>query len=148
MTTDPPSDVDLRCIRSAFSVNLTFTLLVHAQIPFLAELSATAAIVLDSSAQTPHLIMIQSFASSDTEQLFVEEKNRHLNAIAPVTLRKLIQLNRARKIEDLAVPLGNRLEALKGDRAGFHSIRIYQQWRIVFRWTEQGPSEVQIIDYH
>ncbi|MDG1240969.1 MAG: type II toxin-antitoxin system RelE/ParE family toxin [Opitutae bacterium] len=92
--------------------------------------------------------MIQSFASSDTEQLFVEEKNRRFNAIARVALRKLIQLNRARKIEDLTGPPGNRLEALKGDRAGFHSIRINQQWRIVFRWTEQGPSEVQIIDYH
>jgi proteic killer suppression protein len=63
-------------------------------------------------------------------------------------LRKLIQLNRARKIEDLAVPPGNRLEALKGDRAGFHSIRINQQLRIVFRWTESGPADVQIIDYH
>jgi len=92
--------------------------------------------------------MIQSFASSDTEQLFTEEKNRRFSAIARVTLRKLIQLNRARKIEDLAVPPGNRLEALKGDRAGSHSIRINQQWRIVFRWTEQGPAEVQIVDYH
>ena len=68
--------------------------------------------------------MIQSFASADTEQLFVEEKNQRFNAIARVALRKLIQLNRARKIEDLAVPPGNRLEALKGDRAGTHSIRI------------------------
>ena len=92
--------------------------------------------------------MIQSFTSSDTEQLFTEEKNRRFSAIARVTLRKLIQLNRARKIEDLAVPPGNRLEALKGDRAGFHSIRINQQWRIVFRWTESGPADVQIIDYH
>jgi len=92
--------------------------------------------------------MIQSFTSSDTEQLFIEEKNRRFNAIARVALRKLIQLNRARKIEDLAVPPGNRLEALKGDRAGFHSIRINQQWRIVFRWTESGPADVQIIDYH
>ena len=92
--------------------------------------------------------MIQSFASADTEQLFVEEKNRRFNAIARVALRKLIQLNRARKIEDLAVPPGNRLEALKGDRAGTHSIRINQQWRIVFRWTEQGPAEVHICDYH
>ena len=92
--------------------------------------------------------MIQSFTSSDTEQLFIEEKNRRFSAIARVTLRKLIQLNRARKIEDLAVPPGNRLEALKGDRTGSHSIRINQQWRIVFRWTEQGPAEVQIVDYY
>jgi len=92
--------------------------------------------------------MIQSFASADTEQLFIEEKNRSFNAIARVALRKLIQLNRARKIEDLAVPPGNRLAALKGNLAGSHSIRINQQWRIVFRWTESGPADVQIIDYH
>jgi proteic killer suppression protein len=92
--------------------------------------------------------MIQSFASADTEQLFIEEKNRRFNAIARVALRKLIQLNRARKIEDLAVPPGNRLAALKGNLAGSHSIRINQQWRIVFRWTESGPADVQIIDYH
>ena len=92
--------------------------------------------------------MIQSFANTDTEQLFVEEKNRRFNAIARVALRKLIQLNRARNIEDLKVPPGSRLEALKGNRAGNHSIRINQQWRIVFRWTDQGPDDVQIIDYH
>ncbi|MDQ8196338.1 type II toxin-antitoxin system RelE/ParE family toxin [Coraliomargarita sp. SDUM461004] len=92
--------------------------------------------------------MIQSFANADTEQLFVAEKNRRFNAIARVALRKLIQLNRARRIEDLSVPPGNRLEALKGDRAGTHSIRINGQWRIAFRWTEQGPAEVQIVDYH
>jgi proteic killer suppression protein len=92
--------------------------------------------------------MIQSFVNADTEQLFIEEKNRRFNAISRVALRKLIQLNRARKIEDLSVPPGNRLEALKGDRAGCHSIRINQQWRIVFRWSESGPADVQIIDYH
>ena len=92
--------------------------------------------------------MIQSFADSDTEQLFHEVKNRRYAAIKRVALRKLIQMNRAGKLEDLAVPPGNRLEALKGDREGFHSIRINQQWRIVFRWTTQGPAEVQICDYH
>lgn len=92
--------------------------------------------------------MIQSFASPDTEQLFHEEKNRRFSSIARVGLRKLIQMNRAGKLDDLKVPPGNRLEALKGDRAGFHSIRINQQWRIVFRWTEHGPAEVAIVDYH
>ncbi len=92
--------------------------------------------------------MIQSFANKDTEELFVEDRNRRFSAISRVALRKLIQLNRALKIEDLAVPPGNRLEALKGDLIGFHSIRINQQWRITFRWTEQGPAEVAITDYH
>lgn len=92
--------------------------------------------------------MIQSFADADTEQLFREERNRRCSAIARVALRKLIQMNRASQLSDLAVPPGNRLEALKGDLAGLHSIRINQQWRIVFRWTKQGPSEVRIVDYH
>lgn len=92
--------------------------------------------------------MIQSFADSDTKQLFFEEKNRRLAAIGRVALRKLIQMNRAGQLEDLRVPPGNRLELLRGDRAGYHSIRINDQWRIVFRWTELGPAEVAIVDYH
>ena len=92
--------------------------------------------------------MIQSFADRDTEQLFQEEKNRRFTAIARVALRKLFQVNRAGALQDLAVPPGNRLEALKGDWAGFHSIRINDQWRLVFRWTEKGPAEVAILDYH
>lgn len=92
--------------------------------------------------------MIQSFADSDTRQLFFEEKNRRLAAIGRVALRKLIQMNRAGQLEDLRVPPGNRLELLRGDRAGYHSIRINDQWRIVFRWTELGPAEVAIVDYH
>ena len=92
--------------------------------------------------------MIQSFSDKDTEQLFREEKNRRFNAIARVALRKLIQMNRAGVLHDLAVPPGNRLEALRGDLSGFHSIRINQQWRIIFRWTEHGPAEVAIVDYH
>lgn len=94
--------------------------------------------------------MIQSFADKDTEALFGTEKNRRFNNIARVALRKLIQMNRAGVLQDLAVPPGNRLEALKGDLAGRHSIRINQQWRIIFRWTDQdqGPSEVAIVDYH
>jgi len=92
--------------------------------------------------------MIQSFADHDTEQLFHEEKNRRFSAIARVALRKLFQLNRAGALADLAVPPGNRLEALHGNRTGLHSIRINDQWRIVFRWTTSGPADVAIVDYH
>ena len=92
--------------------------------------------------------MIQSFADPDTEELFQRETNRRFVRIGRVALRKLIQMNRARVLADLAVPPGNRLEALKGDYAGYHSIRVNDQWRIVFRWTGQGPEEVSIVDYH
>jgi len=92
--------------------------------------------------------MIQSFADEDTEQLFHEERSRRFQSVSRVALRKLIQMNRAGKLDDLSVPPGNRLEALSGRLAGLHSIRINQQWRIVFRWTEQGPAEVRICDYH
>jgi proteic killer suppression protein len=92
--------------------------------------------------------MIQSFANADTEELFHEEKNRRFTAIARVTLRKLYQLNRAPRLTDSAVPPGIHLEALKGDLAGFHSIRINDQWRIIFRWNDLGPSEVANVACH
>ena len=92
--------------------------------------------------------MIQSFADRDTQELFQSEANRRFSAITRVALRKLIQMNRARVLHDLAIPPGNRLEALKGNLAGYHSIRINDQWRIVFTWTEHGPAEVTICDYH
>jgi proteic killer suppression protein len=92
--------------------------------------------------------MIQSFADADTEELFRSEKNRRFSAIARIALRKLIQLNRAGRLEDMAVPPGNRLEPVKGDLSSLHSIRVNDQWRIVFRWTAQGPAEVAIIAYH
>ena len=65
-----------------------------------------------------------------------------------VALRKLRQVGSAESLEDLRVPPGNRLEALKGDRVGQHSIRINDQWRICFVWTDAGPEEVEIVDYH
>jgi proteic killer suppression protein len=68
--------------------------------------------------------------------------------VAKVARRKLVQLNNATRLGDLVAPPGNRLEALRGDLAGKHSIRINDQWRIVFRWTEQGPEEVEVVDYH
>ena len=92
--------------------------------------------------------MIQSFADKDTEELFNSENNRRFSAIARVALRKLIQINQARVLSDLAIPPGNRLEALRGDLAGYHSIRINDQWRIVFQWTDSGPGQVAIMDYH
>lgn len=92
--------------------------------------------------------MIQSFSCRDTEHLFKTEKSRRWSAILRVALRKLIQLNQAGQLSDMAVPPGNRLEALKGDLAGWHSIRINDQWRIIFKWTESGPAEVAIVDYH
>ena len=63
-------------------------------------------------------------------------------------MRKLIQMNQARTLGDLAVPPGNRLEALRGNLSGLHSIRINNQWRITFRWTSEGPGQVAIVDYH
>ena len=68
--------------------------------------------------------------------------------IARLARRKLVQLDAAVILSDLALPPGNRLEALKGNLAGRHSIRVNDQWRIVFKWTEAGPDEVEIVDYH
>ena len=92
--------------------------------------------------------MILSFADRDTEELFYTERSRRFGSIARVALRKLIQMNNARSLADLAVPPGNRLESLRGDLSGFHSIRINDQWRVVFQWTALGPAQVVIIDYH
>lgn len=63
-------------------------------------------------------------------------------------LRKLMHLDQAASLRDLAALPGNRLEALKGNRAGQHSIRVNDQWRVCFRWTENGPADVEIVDYH
>jgi toxin HigB-1 len=92
--------------------------------------------------------MIQSFADRDTEELFRTEFNKRFTSIGRIALRKLIQMNHAERLADLSVPPGNRLELLKGNLAGFHSIRINAQWRIVFRWTDAGPTGVAIVDYH
>jgi proteic killer suppression protein len=92
--------------------------------------------------------MIQSFSHSETSRLWEEERSKRYGAIARMALRKLIQLNAAENLADLRTPPGNRLEALKGKRAGQHSIRINDQWRICFRWTPAGPAEIEIVDYH
>lgn len=92
--------------------------------------------------------MILSFNDKDTEELFYTEHNRRFAAIGRIALRKLIQLNRAIVCKDLAIPPGNRLQALKGKGQGWHSIRINDQWRIVFQWTPDGKMGVSIVDYH
>ena len=93
--------------------------------------------------------MIRSFANKATEQLSQRKRVKSIDPrIERVALRKLRQLNAAVVLEDLRVPPGNRLERLQGDRFGQHSIRINDQWRICFRWTDLGPEEVEIVDYH
>ena len=92
--------------------------------------------------------MIVSFADRDTERLAHYQRVARFAQIERVALRKLRQVGSAESLEDLRVPPGNRLEALKGDRVGQHSIRINDQWRICFVWTDAGPEEVQIVDYH
>ena len=80
--------------------------------------------------------------------LFESGKSRRYSAIVSVATRKLVLLDAAETLEFLRAPPGNRLEALKGDRAGQHSIRINHQFRICFRWTRAGPEDVEIVDYH
>ena len=92
--------------------------------------------------------MIQSFGSAETRALFETGRSRRFAAIITVATRKLTQLDAAATLDFLRSPPGNRLESLKGDRKGQHSIRINDQWRICFRWTDAGPEEVDIIDYH
>lgn len=92
--------------------------------------------------------MIRSFRCSETAHLFETGKSRRFSAIARVALRKLDQLDNVTQLRSLSLPPGNQLEALKGDRLGQFSIRINQQWRVCFRWSDEGPEEVEIVDYH
>lgn len=97
--------------------------------------------------------MIVSFADKGTEDVYDRTPSRQARNCCPVGLlrtayRKLDQLNQAHRLEDLRAPPGNRLELLEGDRKGQHSIRINDQYRICFRWTPEGPTEVEITDYH
>ncbi len=91
---------------------------------------------------------IQSFRDADVAELFRCGRSRRWAGIVRVAMRKLDMLNAAVLLDDLRSPPGNRLEALQGDRAGRHSIRVNGQWRLVFRWTEVGPTDVEIVDYH
>jgi proteic killer suppression protein len=93
--------------------------------------------------------MIIGFASKETEKIWRGEVSRKLpRDIQQIALRKLFMLDKAQSLNDLRIPPANRLEALKDDRKGQHSIRINDQWRICFIWTDNGPDAVGIVDYH
>lgn len=92
--------------------------------------------------------MIQSFRCKDTQALFEGKSPRRFRSVASVAERKLAQLDAALTLDFLRSPPGNRLEALKSDRAGQHSVRVNDQWRVCFVWTAAGPVDVEIVDYH
>jgi proteic killer suppression protein len=92
--------------------------------------------------------VIRSFRGAETQALFETGKSKRFGAITRVATRKLTQLEAAATLEFLSSPPGNRLEALEGNRKGRYSIRINDQWRICFRWTNAGPEDVEIVDYH
>jgi proteic killer suppression protein len=92
--------------------------------------------------------MIRSFRDRATERLWLGEFVKRYGGIETQALRKLDMLDAARDLNDLRTPPANRLEALVGDRRGQHSIRINDQWRICFKWTKEGPTDVEIVDYH
>ena len=84
----------------------------------------------------------------DTDALAAGRRTRRFTRFESVARRKLRPLEIAGRLDDLRVPPGNRLEELKGDRAGQHSIRINDQYRLCFRWTPAGPADVEVVDYH
>lgn len=96
--------------------------------------------------------MIRSFGDDTTKDVFdganTKDSRRFPVDLHPVASRKLDMVNAANSLEDLKIPPGNRLEALKDDLKGFHSIRINAQWRIIFRWVDGDAHEVRIVDYH
>jgi proteic killer suppression protein len=97
--------------------------------------------------------MIRTFANRGTENIFNGKNTREARRICdqtewPIAIRKLTVLNAAQTLDDLRIPYGNRMEALSGDRAGQHSIRINDKYRICFVWTDQGVDAVEIVDYH
>ena len=92
--------------------------------------------------------MIRSFKCRDTERLASGQRVRAFTQFERVALLKLRQLEVAARLDDLRIPPGNRLEPLRGDRAGQHSIRINEQFRLCFRWTSAGAEDVEIVDYH
>ncbi|MEX2163443.1 MAG: type II toxin-antitoxin system RelE/ParE family toxin [Sulfuricaulis sp.] len=92
--------------------------------------------------------MIRSFRDATTKALFNDEDVPRFRAIERVARRRLLYLHQAKRLDDLRVPPGNRLEALRGDRKGEYSIRINDQWRICFRWKDGDAHDVEIVDYH
>ena len=102
-----------------------------------------------SNAERYHSLVIRSFADRDTERLWEREPVRRFPPdLRRVMLRKLGLVDAAVQLEDLRLPPGNRLEKLRGDRAGQHSIRVNDQWRICFRWADGNADDVAIVDYH
>lgn len=96
--------------------------------------------------------MIVSFGNQLAQGLFDDKKSKHTRSfpseLYQVARRKILYLHDADNLTDLKVPPGNRLEALKGDLQGFHSIRINDQWRVIFKWSNGGANEVKVLDYH
>ena len=97
--------------------------------------------------------MIQSFSDEACEDIFNGRNTKAARAVCPqsvwkIAVRKLDQLDSVERLDDLRIPPGNKLESLTGDRRGQHSIRINDQYRICFRWTANGPAEVEVVDYH
>jgi proteic killer suppression protein len=93
--------------------------------------------------------MIRGFRDRETERVFLRQRRTKLDRkLQRVALQKLLLLDAAESLEDLAVPPGNRLEKLGGDRAGQYSVRINEQWRVCFRWHEGNAFDVEIVDYH
>ena len=93
--------------------------------------------------------MLRSFRDKDTEAVWHRQRSRRLDGPTQrIASRKLAMLEAAESLGDLLVPPGNRLEKLSGGRGGQHSIRINRQWRICFHWTDAGPEDVEIVDYH
>jgi proteic killer suppression protein len=93
--------------------------------------------------------VLRSFADKETERIWKRERSKlFAPELQRAAHRKLLLLDAAENLNDLRIPPGNRLEKLKGNRRGQHSIRINQQWRICFRWTDAGAEDVEIVDYH
>jgi proteic killer suppression protein len=92
--------------------------------------------------------VIKSFRSTDTERLHNREHSGRFKAVERLALRKLRQLDAARRLQDLAAPPGNHPETLRGERKGQHSIRTNDQWRLCFVWRDGDAYEVEIVDYH
>ena len=93
--------------------------------------------------------MIRGFKDPETEKLFRREKSRAVPSdLQRVALRKLVQLDAADTLDELRVPPGNRLEALRGDRKGQHSLWVNQRWRVCFVWRDGDAHDVEIVDYH
>ena len=102
-----------------------------------------------NNASRYHRWVLRSFRDKDTEAIWHRRRSRKLDlSLQRAAWRKLAMLDAAETLADLTVPPGNRLEKLAGDRAGQYSIRVNRQWRICFRWTDAGPKDVEITDYH